>query len=311
MSEATETSIRSMCQPPNSDLTPPKFVPPPGTCDCHLHIVGPPERYPYVPNRSYTPVEAGVEDYRRVAAALRVDHAVVVQPSFYGTDNGCTRDAIFASHGKWRGVAVVEPSIKDSELAELHESGFRGVRINLLFQGGLGMDVLEQIARLIQPFGWHVQLLIDGRDLPELAPRLRKLPVPFVVDHMGHMPTSLGVEHPGFQTLLQLSREGGWVKLSAPYRISQQPYPYDDVLPFARALVEAAPARMVWGSDWPHPAVRVPIPRDGDLMDLVPLWIPDAETRRGVLVENPTNLYDFESATSRTQGTGATGSRCE
>src|SRR5271157_1425147 len=296
MSEATGPSIPPMCQPPNSDLTPPKFVAPPDAWDCHLHIIGPPDQYPLVPNRSYTPVEAQVEDYRRVTAALRIDHAVIVQPSFYGTDNSSTRDAILASNGRWRGVAVIDPAVKESQLANLHEAGFRGVRINLLFKGGLAMEVLEQIARLIQPLGWHLQLLVDGRDLPELAPRVRKLPVTFVVDHMGHMPTSLGVQHPAFQTLLQLAREGCWVKLSGPYRISAQPYPYDDVAPFARALVEAAPSRVVWGTDWPHPAVSVPIPRDGDLMDLVPIWIPDAETRRRVLVENPARLYGFKPA---------------
>jgi len=296
MSEATEPASPPLCQPPNSDLSPPQFVPPPGAWDCHLHIIGLPEQYPHVPTRSYTPVEAHVEHYCKVTAALRLEHAVVVQPSFYGTDNRCTRDAILSSNGRWRGVAVVDPIISETELALLHEAGFRGVRINLLFKGGLAMESLEQIARLIQPLNWHVQLLVDGRDLPELAPRLRKLPVPFVVDHLGHMPTSVGMQHPGFETLLQLAREGCWVKLSGPYRISGQPYPYDDVAPFARALIEVAPSRIVWGTDWPHPAVTVPIPRDGDLMDLVPIWIPDAETRRRVLVENPARLYGFKSA---------------
>jgi predicted TIM-barrel fold metal-dependent hydrolase len=232
-----------------------------------------------------------MEDYRRVATALRLAHAVIVQPSFYGTDNRCTRDAVLASNGQWRGVAVVEPAVSENQLAELDAAGFRGVRINLLFKGGLAMDALEKIAARIQPLGWHVQLLVDGRDLPELAPRLRRLPAPFVVDHMGHMPASLGVQHPGFQMLLELAREGGWVKLSGAYRISAQPYPYKDVTPIAQALVEAAPSRMVWGSDWPHPAISVPMPRDGDLLDLLPVWIPDAETRRRVLVENPRVLY--------------------
>jgi predicted TIM-barrel fold metal-dependent hydrolase len=287
-----------MCQPPNSDLTLPKFVAPPGTWDCHLHIIGPPEQYPHVSNRTYTPVEAPVEDYRRVTAALGIDHAIVVQPSFYGTDNRCTRDAVLASNDRWRGVAVIDPAIKESELANLHEAGFRGVRINLLFKGGLAMEVLEEIAHLIQPLGWHVQMLVDGRNLPELAPRLRRMPVPFVIDHMGHMPTSVGVHHPGLRTLLQLAREGCWVKLSGPYRISRQSYPYDDVVPFAHALVEAAPSRTVWGTDWPHPAVSVPIPREGELMDLVPVWIPDAVTRHRVLVENPAELYGSKSASN-------------
>ncbi len=295
MNEA-QGSAPPLCQGPNADLTPPKFVAPPGSWDCHLHILGPPAEYPYVANRSYTPVVAMIEDYRRVASALRLRHAVIVQPSFYGTDNRCTRDAVMASNGSWRGVAVVEPTVSEPELASLDAAGFRGVRINLLFKGGLAMDSLEKIAQRIQPLGWHVQLLVDGRDLPELAPRLRRLSAPFVVDHMGHMPASLGVQHPGFQTLLGLAREGGWVKLSGAYRISTQPYPYADVTPIAQALVEAAPTRLVWGSDWPHPAVSVPIPRDGDLLDLLPLWIPDGETRRRVLVENPQALYGVTAA---------------
>ncbi len=291
MNDVPQGSGPPLCQPPNPDLTPPKFVAPPGSWDCHLHIIGPPQLYPYVSNRSYTPVEASVDDYRRVAAALRLTNAVIVQPSFYGTDNRCTRDAVIASRGAWRGVAVIEPAISDRELGELDAAGFRGVRINLLFKGGLAMDALERIAQRIQPLGWHVQLLVDGRDLPELAPRLRRLAVPFVVDHMGHMPASLGVQHPAFQALLQLARDGGWVKLSGAYRISGQPYPYADVTPIAQALVEAAPTRMVWGSDWPHPSITVPMPRDGDLLDLLPVWIPDAETRARVLVENPQTLY--------------------
>jgi 2-pyrone-4,6-dicarboxylate lactonase len=280
-----------LCQPPNPDLTPPKFVAPPHSWDCHLHIIGPVTQYPLVANRSWTPVESSAEQYRRVAAALRLEHAVIVQPSIYGTDNRSTRDAVVGSNGKWRGVAVLDADVQPSELEKLHEAGFRGVRINVLFRGGLTMDVLERVAAAIQPLGWHIQLLVDGRDLPELAPRMRKLPVPFVVDHMGHMPASLGVQHPGFQTLLELAREGCWVKLSGAYRISAQPYPYEDVVPFAQALVEAAPSRLVWGSDWPHPAVTVPMPRDGDLFDLLPTWVPDSTTRHRVLVENPATLY--------------------
>jgi 2-pyrone-4,6-dicarboxylate lactonase len=299
MNEAPQRSEPPLCQGPNPDLTPPKFIAPPGSWDCHLHIIGPAENYPYVGNRSYTPVVATIDDYRRVAGALHLTHAVIVQPSFYGTDNRSTRDAVLASNGSWRGVAVVEPTVGDRELRELDAAGFRGVRINLLFKGGLAMDALEKIASRIQPLGWHVQLLVDGRDLPELGPRLSRLPVPFVVDHMGHMPASLGIEHPGFQTLLQLAREGGWVKLSGAYRISAQPYPYADVTPIAQALVEAAPTRMVWGSDWPHPSIKVPMPRDGDLLDLLPVWIPDAETRRRVLVENPKVLYRAAAARER------------
>jgi predicted TIM-barrel fold metal-dependent hydrolase len=287
------------CQGYNPDPGKPRLAVPAGSSDCHAHIFGPQDRYPYTPNRSYTPPEASIEAYRRMLGALGFERAVIVQPSVYGTDNRSTRDAVVASGGKWRGVAVVEPGVSDSLLAELHAAGFRGVRINLLFKGGLQLDALERIARAVQPLGWHVQLLLDGRDLPELAERLRRLPVDIVVDHMGHMPASLGTGQVGFQTLLQLLRGGRcWVKLSGAYRISAKPQPYDDAVPFARALVETAPDKLVFGTDWPHPSISVPMPQDASLLDLLPAWAPDEATRRRILVENPARLYDFPPAPS-------------
>jgi len=298
MSDREETAaVIPGCQGYNPDPGKPRLAIPPGSSDCHAHIFGQPGKYPFTPNRSYTPPEASIEAYRRMLGALGFEHAVIVQPSVYGTDNRCTRDAVVTSGGKWRGVAVVEPGVSDSLLAELHAAGFRGVRINLLFKGGLQMQALEQIARAIQPLGWHVQLLLDGRDLPQLAERLRRLPVDVVVDHMGHMPASLGIGHAGFQTLLQLLRGGRcWVKLSGAYRISAKPQPYDDAVPFARALVETAPDKLVFGTDWPHPSISVPMPQDASLLDLLPTWAPDEATRQRILVENPTRLYDFPLA---------------
>ena len=285
------------CQGYNPDPGKPRLAIPASSADCHAHIFGPQAQYPYTPNRSYTPPEASIEAYRRMLAALGFERGVIVQPSVYGTDNRCTRDAVAASGGKWRGVAVVEPGVSDSLLAELHAAGFRGVRINLLFKGGLQLDALERIAPAIQPLGWHLQLLLDGRDLPELADRLRRLPVDIVVDHMGHMPASLGTGHAGFQTLLQLLRGGRcWVKLSGAYRIASRPQPYEDAVPFARALVETAPDKLVFGTDWPHPSISVPMPQDASLLDLLPMWAPDEATRRRILVENPARLYDFPPA---------------
>jgi 2-pyrone-4,6-dicarboxylate lactonase len=228
-------------------------------------------------------------------SALGLDRAVIVQPSVYGTDNRCTFDAVIASGGRWRGIAVVDASTNMHELQRLHDAGFRGVRINLLFKGGgMAMEILEQVARQIEPLGWHVQLLIDGRDLPELAPRLRRLPVPFVIDHMGHMPVQLGLAHPAFKALLALVREGNcWVKLSGAYRISAEPYPYEDVVPIAKALVDAAPERMVWGSDWPHPSFQGAMPVDATLLDLLASWVPEPGTREQILTTNPAELYDF------------------
>jgi len=247
-----------------------------------------------IPGRSYTPPEAGIPAYARLLRAFGFERAVIVQPSVYGTDNRCTYDAVRQSGGKWRGVAVVHAEVTRDELQALHDAGFRGVRINLLFKGGLAMEVLEKMARRIEPWGWHLQLLVDGRDLVDLAPRLRQLPVPSVIDHMGHLPAALTVKHPAFAALLSLVRAGScWVKLSGAYRISSKPYPYDDVVPMAQALVEAGPEQMVWGSDWPHPSFVGEMPVDAGLLDLLTEWVPDPRLRQRVLVENPARLYDF------------------
>jgi predicted TIM-barrel fold metal-dependent hydrolase len=283
-----------VCEAPNPDPGRPKVSAPPNACDCHAHIFGPAEQYPLIPGRSYTPPQASIQAYQRMLSALGLERAVIVQPSVYGTDNRCTYDAVAASGGRWRGVAVVGASMNMHALRRLHDAGFRGVRINLLFKGGLAMEILEQVARLIAPLGWHVQLLLDGRDLAELAPRLRDLPVPFVIDHMGHMPTQLGLAHPGFTALLALVREGKcWVKLSGPYRISAKPYPYEDAAPIAKALVEAAPEHMIWGSDWPHPSFQGAMPVDATLLDLLASWVPEPLTRQRILTTNPAELYDF------------------
>jgi len=273
----------------------PKVAVPANAWDCHAHIFGPGEQYPFTPKRSYTPPPASIQAYQRMLSALGLDRAVIVQPSVYGTDNGCTYDAVSASGGKWRGIAVVDATTDKHELRRLHDAGFRGVRINLLFKGGgLAMDILEQVAQLVAPLGWHVQLLIDGRHLPELAPRLRRLPVRFVIDHMGHMPVQLGLAHPAFKTLIALVREGNcWVKLSGAYRISDEPYPYRDVIPIAMALVEAAPEHVVWGSDWPHPSFQGAMPVDASLLDLLASWVPETRTRQRILTSNPAELYDF------------------
>jgi predicted TIM-barrel fold metal-dependent hydrolase len=283
-----------VCEAPNPEPGVPKLSAPPNACDCHAHIFGPAEQYPFVPGRSYTPPQASVQAYQRTLSALGLERAVIVQPSVYGTDNRCTYDAVAGSGGRWRGIAVVDSSTNMQALRRLHDAGFRGVRFNLLFKGGLALEILEQVSRLIAPLGWHVQLLLDGRDLAELAPRLRGLPVPLVIDHMGHMPAQLGLAHPGFTALLALVREGkSWVKLSGPYRISAKPYPYEDVASIAKALVEAAPGHMVWGSDWPHPSFQGAMPVDATLLDLLASWVPEPLTRQRILTTNPAELYDF------------------
>jgi predicted TIM-barrel fold metal-dependent hydrolase len=280
---------------PNPDPGKPKLVvAPPNATDCHAHIIGPAEKYPYVAGRSYTPAEAHREQYVRMLAALGLQRAVIVQPSFYGADNSRTRDAILESHGLWRGVAGVDAGTSQRELQSLHDAGFRGARVNLSYKGGPTLDDLDQVAQRVAPLGWHMQIQVEGPDLADLAPRLRRLPGGFVIDHMGRVPPELGVQYAGFQSLLALLRGGNcWVKLSSAYVLSRQPYPHDDIIPFAKALIEAGPNRTVWGSNWPHPSYKGTPPADATQLDLLALWAPEAAARKRILVDNPAKLYGF------------------
>lgn len=268
---------------------------PPGACDCHAHVIGPPEIYPFVAERSYTPPTATLEAYQALHRVLGVERAVIVQPSVHGTDNQVTLEAIAAYGPNARGVAVVDAAVKDSQLVLLNDGGVRGLRLNVLFGGGVGLHALEPLAKRIADMGWHIQLLLDARELVQLAPRLRRLPVPVVVDHMGHMNVVNGIDHPGFQTLIGLVRDGNcWIKLSGNYRISADGPPYTDAVPFARALIEAGPERMVWGTDWPHPALNDFMPNDGDLLDALDDFAPESDLKRAILVDNPARLYGFQ-----------------
>jgi predicted TIM-barrel fold metal-dependent hydrolase len=282
------------CLGPDPNPRPPKFSVPAMACDCHAHVLGPPEKYPYVAERSYTPPTALLEDYQALHRTLGIERAVIVQPSVHGTDNQVTLDGIAGYGTNARGIAVVDTSVTDGELARLNDGGMRGIRLNVLFGGGVGFQAMESLAQRIADMGWHIQLLLDARNLAELAPRLRKLPVPLIVDHMGHMNVSHGIDHTGFQSLIELVRDGVcWVKLSGNYRISEQGPPYRDVIPFARALIEAAPQHMVWGTDWPHPALYEFMPNDGDLLDALNDYAPETDLKQAILVDNPARLYGF------------------
>jgi len=272
---------------------------PAGACDCHIHVFGPAVRYPFAAGRAYTPPEASFESYRTlVLERLGLGRIVLVQPSVYGTDNRAMLDAMAnAGNGGGpavRGVAAIGGE-EESELAVLNAAGVRGVRVNRLFPGSEEIDDLDQLAARIAPYGWHLQLLIDVAEDPGAVERLARLPVPVVINHLGHMPATLGRDHPGFRALLGLLRDGrAWAKLSAPYRLSAQDEPpYDDVRPLAEAILAAAPDRVVWGSDWPHPALSKPPPRPENLLDPLFDWIGDEDLRHRILVDNPARLYGF------------------
>jgi 2-pyrone-4,6-dicarboxylate lactonase len=282
------------CQGPDPHPRPPHFHVPLRACDCHAHVIGAPDHYPFTPKRSYTPPPAPEEDYLAMHRALGIERGVLVQVSVHGTDNRLLVETLRRHPARLRGIAVVSPDVSEAELDVLDAAGVRGLRCNELFGGGIGLDAMEILAQRIARRGWHLQLLIDGPRLLSVSGRLARLPVPFVVDHMGYIPAASGLNDPGFQELCKLLKEANcWVKISGANRISAQPIPYRDTVPFAQALVAARAERVVWGSDWPHVAIKGPIANDGVLLDLLAEWVPDEATRNRILVDNPAGLYGF------------------
>lgn len=280
---------------PIADTRKPKFVMPRGACDCHAHLFGPQAKYAYAANRRYTPPDATADDYIKMLRSIGVDRAVLVQPSVYMTDNTVILDALAENKFPFRAVAVVNDEVSDAELARMHKLGVRGLRLNLRNSNGAPGDLAPRLAARIAPLGWHLQFRINAEDFTAIGPMLRALPCDFIIDHIGQVPIADGVNGEAFRAILNLTQGGRcWVKLSAPMRMSARDYPYADVVPLVHALVAAAPERMVWASDWPHTTLTCAMPNDGDLVDLLPEWIPDAATRQKILVGNPARLYGFD-----------------
>ncbi|AXS84926.1 amidohydrolase family protein [Marinobacter sp. Arc7-DN-1] len=284
---------------PNPWVESPQEKLPEGACDTHAHLFGPQEAYPYQTKRGYTPPDATETSYRNLLQTLGFQRAVLVQPSVYGTDNRLMLDTLSASTDSdpidWRGVAVVDRHISDEELSRMDTLGVRGIRINLVFPGGVTFEDIVSLAARIKVFGWHIQFLVDVSKFENLAERLDKLPVPSVVDHMGHLSTRLGIANPGFRELLDLMAEGRtWVKLTGPNRLSTLPEaPFTDVDPFFQALREARQDRCLFGTDWPHVQLPTPMPFDHSLVNEFIRLVPDVQGRQAILVDNPANLYGF------------------
>jgi 2-pyrone-4,6-dicarboxylate lactonase len=286
------------CKAPDPNTRKPGFVPPPGACDAHCHVFGPGDRYPYAPDRSYTPPDAPLERFKELQATLGLERAVLVNASCHGSDNTVILDAIAQSGGKYRGVANVDESFTDKNFEALHAGGVRGVRFNFVrhLGGTPDMDVFDRIVGQIGQFGWHVVLHFDAADVVEFKDMLDGLPVPFIIDHMGRVPVANGLDQEPFRQLLELARdEKCWIKVCGSERISADGPPFTDAVPFARAIVEVAPDRVLWGTDWPHPNIKKHMPNDGDLVDLIPLFAPEADLQQKILVDNPHRLYGFDA----------------
>ena len=275
----------------------PRLQAPPGATDTHMHFYGPYDRYPAAPTAVGIPPVATVEHYRALQRRLGLERVVVVQPTTFGDDNRCTLDAV-AELGAAvaRAVVVVTPEADGAKLERLTRAGARGIRYHKLPGGVLTWDMLEPMAARVREHAWHVQLQLDGRLLPEKADVLKRLPGTLVIDHVGKFLEPVPPDDPAFRVLLDLV-EGGrtWVKLSAPYEVSKAGPPrYDDVGRLAKTLVEAAPERMLWASNWPHPGqTGARRPDDAALLDLLLHWVDDDTTRARILVDNPAALYGF------------------
>ena len=271
-----------------------RFAVPPGAVDTHCHVIGLPPTYPFMPDRAYTPPEATAHDYLAMLDATGMTYGVLTQVSVHGTDNRLMVETLRANRERLRGIGVIALDCPERERAALKDAGVVGLRMNVLYAGGgVNFAQIESYASLCREMGWHLQFLLDARQLPELAPRLSKLPVPFLIDHIGHFPTSAGVDHEGFKTLVSLVRDGAWVRLSGAYRNTVEGPPYRDTIPFAQKVVEAAPDRCVWGSDWPHVANWGVMMGVADLLDLLADWVPDETIRNRILTDNPQRLFGF------------------
>jgi predicted TIM-barrel fold metal-dependent hydrolase len=272
---------------------PPKLKAPANSCDCHHHIYD--AKYPVDPRSTLRPGDAFVGDYRIFQKRIGTTRDVVVTPSTYGTDNRVTLDAIDAFGPTARAVVVVDDGVTDGELKRMHANGARGIRFNLAQAGATTPEMIEPLSKRVNDLGWHIQINATADKIIEIMPILARVPSPIVFDHLAHIPEPEGINHPLFGQIRGLIDKGRtWVKLSGAYADTKiGPPTYADSTAVAQAYVKAAPERLVWGSDWPHPGERDKKPDDAVLFDLLLEWAPDAAVRHRILVENPAVLYDF------------------
>ena len=283
--------------------TKPQFKLPPGAVDAHCHVFGPGDEFPYAPERKYTPCDASKAQLFALRDFLGFERNVIVQATCHGADNRALVDALRASNGKAMGVATVKRSVTDQELKDLHAAGVRGVRFNFVKRlvDFTPKDELLEIANRIAPLGWHVVIYFEAVDLPELWDFFTALPTTVVVDHMGRPDVTKPIDGPEFTLFQKFMRDNQnvWSKVSCPERLSVSGPPalngernaYRDVVPFAKAIVDEFPDRVLWGTDWPHPNLKNHMPDDGLLVDFIPHIATTPEAQKKMLVDNPMRLY--------------------
>ena len=274
----------------------PKIKPPPKACDTQFHVFGPAAMFRFRDDRKYDPPDATVEDAMRMHELIGIARGVIVHPSIHGLDMRPTLYALEKARGRYRGVAVINDTIAEAELERMHVAGIRGIRFNFVrFLGGPpDMKVFERALDKVAPLGWHLVVHVDGNDLMEHAAMLRKLSMPLIIDHMGHVDVTAGFDQKPFRLMLDMMKDGNtFVKIATGDRESKTGYPWDDVVPYGARVVETAPERVIWGTDWPHPQYKGPMPDEGKQFELFCRMCPDANAREQILVKNPETLYGF------------------
>lgn len=291
------------CAPAKKHTEKITFDVPADACDSHCHIFGPASQFPFDPRRSYTPPDAGYDDLKIKQDNLGLRRAVLVQANCHGYDMSAITNAISRSQGQYRGIALLPPDVTDNRLQQLHEEGIRGVRYNFVSHlAGATIDELQTMAQKIAGLGWHLCIHADETSLLRLLPDLQKLTLPFVIDHMGRIDISQGLQSDAFTALLQLRHHPqAWIKISGVDRLCGGAAPYTAGQPFMKAIIEAMPERTLWGTDWPHPNVTGPVPDDGQLLNIFGTVCPDPALRHRILVDNPQILYQFDAGLPVTQ----------
>jgi 2-pyrone-4,6-dicarboxylate lactonase len=275
---------------------------PPGACDAHVHVFGPRARFPFADGRNYTPSDATKEMLFALHEWLGIEHCVIVHPNCHGYDTAVTEDAIAATGGAYKGVALVKPDVSDAELKRLSKAGLCGARFHYMrhLSKGPSIDDAVALGKRLADIGWHLQVHMEASLIADLSPSILRAPCPVVIDHMGRIDASLGLEQPAFAALLRLmDNKNIWVKVSGADRATRQDpangQPYADAIPFARKLVAEFGDRVVWGTDWPHPN-HSHVPDDGMLVDILAQIAPSPMARQALLVDNPQRFYNFAQA---------------
>lgn len=289
--------MKKTCMPPDSNPIRPNYVLPPLACDAHCHVFGPSDLFPYHPTASYNPPDADKHKLMALHNAIGIERAVIVQASCHGPDNRAMMDALSWSEGKWKGVCIADGSFTVEDFKKLDRGGVKGVRFNFVkhLGGAPDLKVMKRVLDKVKPLGWHLVIHVNAEDLIEYESFFKTLgDMIIVVDHMGRIPTDKGVEQKAFKILLEfLDNENWWVKVSGSERISVAGPPFYDAIPYAQALIQKAPDRVIWGTDFPHPNIKEHMPNDGALVDLLRLFSADDAFMHKILVDNPSRLYGW------------------